>query len=472
MITEIRAKNFKSWQDTGALPFAPLTGLFGANSSGKTSILQVLLMFIQTVESPDRNRVLHFGDERSLVDFGTFYDLLYTHKTDLTLQLDMSWELSKPLPFSRTSLFPVNNLTFHTKIREENDRILVECFHYTTESNKFGMRRSIKHKKRGSDQYELLHGNYPAVRNPGRAWNLPPPVKCYGFPDEVSGYYQNLGFLSDFVLAFENLFSQIAYLGPLREYPKRSYIWSGERPQDVGISGEEAIPALLAARAEGLTSPRLVNVRRAHKPIEHRILEWLQEMELIHSFSLEPIAENRKDYEFRVKKSPNSSEVLITDVGFGVSQLLPVLVLCYYVPENSTIILEQPEIHLHPKVQSDLADVLIDVVKNRNVQIILESHSEHLLLRLMRRMAEERLSADDTALYFCQINDGTSTIERLNMDEYGNIRNWPQDFFGDSTGELIKKTKAEMRRRMTYDNCTGAPERKSEGNLLNEVLAL
>ena len=143
--------------------------------------------------------------------------------------------------------------------------------------------------------------------------------------------------------------------------------------------------------------------------------------------------------------------MLITDVGFGVSQLLPVLVLCYYVPENSTIILEQPEIHLHPKVQSDLADVLIDVVKNRNVQIILESHSEHLLLRLMRRIAEEEISADDTALYFCQINDGTSETKHLDMDEYGNIRNWPQDFFGDSTGELIKKTKAEMRRRKVIE---------------------
>ena len=62
MITELRAQNFKSWQDTGTLQLAPLTGLFGANSSGKTSILQVLLMFMQTVESPDRNRVLHFGD--------------------------------------------------------------------------------------------------------------------------------------------------------------------------------------------------------------------------------------------------------------------------------------------------------------------------------------------------------------------------------------------------------------------------
>ena len=451
MITELRAQNFKSWQDTKMLQFAPLTGLFGANSSGKTSILQVLLMLMQTVDSPDRNRVLHFGDDRSLVDFGTFQDLLYTHNTDLTLQLDISWKLTNPLSFSSTHLFPIDKLKFHTEIREENNRIFVECFHYTIDSSDFGMIRGKKNKKKENYQYWLNPGDYQAMRNPGRPWNLPPPVKCYGFPDEVSGYYQNLGFLSDFVLAFENLFSGITYLGPLREYPKRSYIWSGERPQDVGLSGEEAIPALLAARAEGLTSPRLVKVKRSHRPIEQRILEWLQKMELIDSFSLEPIAENRKDYEFRVKKSRNSSEVLITDVGFGVSQLLPVLVLCYYVPENSTIILEQPEIHLHPKVQSDLADVLIDVVKNRNVQIILESHSALLLHRLQRRIAEEQIAADDTALYFCQINDGTSDIERLEVDEFGNILNWPQDFFGDDIGDLVAKTKVEMQRRKVME---------------------
>ncbi|RKU28600.1 hypothetical protein C6497_07510 [Candidatus Poribacteria bacterium] len=450
MITQLRAQNFKSWQDTTTLQFAPLTGLFGANSSGKTSILQMLLMLIQTSESSDRHRVLHLGDERSLVDFGTFQDLLYTHNTDLTLKLALSWKLSKSLSLPRT-LFTTNGatkeFTFHTEIREESDRILVEAFHYTTDTYKFGMQRENKDKKKGRNQYELIHDGFQVIRNQGRPWNLPPPVKCYGFPDEVSGYYQNLGFLSDFVLAFENLFTNIAYLGPLREYPRRSYIWSGERPQDVGVSGEEAIPALLAARAEGMTSPRLVKVKRSHRPIEERILNWLKEMELIDSFSLEPIAENRNDYEFRIKKSRNSSEVLITDVGFGVSQLLPVLVLCYYVPENTTIILEQPEIHLHPKVQSDLADVLIDVVKNRKVQIILESHSALLLHRLQRRIAEKQIDAEETALYFCQINDGTSEIERLKVDEYGNIRNWPQHFFGDDIGDLIKKTKAEMRRR-------------------------
>ena len=123
------------------------------------------------------------------------------------------------------------------------------------------------------------------------------------------------------------------------------------------------------------------------------------------------------------------------------------LIQCYYADEGSILILEQPEAHLHPKAQSELADVLIDVVKNRNIQIILESHSEHLLHRLQRRIAEEEILAADTAFYFCEINSGTSEIKRLDVDEYGNILNYPPDFFGDDLGDLVKKTEAEMKRR-------------------------
>ena len=168
---------------------------------------------------------------------------------------------------------------------------------------------------------------------------------------------------------------------------------------------------------------------------------------MIDSYDLRPISDTNQDYEFLIKKYKGGPEVRLTDVGFGVSQVLPVLILCYYAPEGSILILEQPEAHLHPKVQTELADVLIDVVENRNVQIILESHSEYLLSRLQRRIAEKKIAAADTALYFCEIKDGTSEIEQLNVDEYGNIRNWPQDFFGDVTGELIKKTKVEMQQR-------------------------
>jgi predicted ATPase len=110
--------------------------------------------------------------------------------------------------------------------------------------------------------------------------------------------------------------------------------------------------------------------------------------------------------------------VLIADVGFGVSQVLPVLVLCYYVPEGSILLLEQPEIHLHPAVQAGLADVFAEVVKERRVQIILESHSEHLLRRLQRRVAEEQLPSDQVALYFTAIENGASRLERLQLDPF------------------------------------------------------
>lgn len=181
--------------------------------------------------------------------------------------------------------------------------------------------------------------------------------------------------------------------------------------------------------------------------VDKQILKWLQRLDLIDSYRLQPDFSKKGGYDFYVSKHGGEPEVRLKDVGFGVSQVLPVLILCYYVPEGSILILEQPEAHLHPKAQSELADVLIDVVKNRNIQIILESHSEHLLHRLTRRIAEEQLATTDTALYSCQINESVSEIESLEMDEYGNISNWPQNFFGDEMGDLAAKAKAEIERR-------------------------
>ena len=98
MITEFKAENFKSWEDTGKIDFAPLTGFFGANSSGKTSLLQVLLMLKQTVERPpDWNDSLDFGDESSLVNLGSFGDVIYRHRQDLSLGITVSWNLPEKL---------------------------------------------------------------------------------------------------------------------------------------------------------------------------------------------------------------------------------------------------------------------------------------------------------------------------------------------------------------------------------------
>lgn len=455
MISRLRAKNFKSWRDTKDLRFAPLTGLFGSNSSGKTSIMQILLLLKQTVESPDRKRVLHTGDDRSLVDLGTFFDIMYAHKSEDPLELSISWKLGSPLKVVDPErggrvLFETSTLSFATAVQAEADRAVVNSFGYEFDGHHFGMRRKENGVASGRERYELETGNYPAKRVPGRAWPLPAPVKCYGFPDEALGYYQNTGFLSDLVLAFESMLSNMRYLGPLRDYPKRNYVWAGERPLDVGRRGEQAIAALLAARAEQLQSGRGVGKGRRYKAIEARILEWMQKMGVVHSFTLRPIAENRKDYEVRVRFNPGAPEVLITDVGFGVSQLLPVLVLCYYAPEGSTILLEQPEIHLHPAVQAWLADVLIDVAVERQVQVAVESHSEHLLRRLQRRVAEGRISNEQTALYFCKMSEGYSTIEELDLDDHGQIRNWPQGFFGDETEDLLAMVEAAAKQNRPH----------------------
>lgn len=449
MITELRVKSFKSWEDTGTLQFAPLTGFFGTNSSGKSSILQLLLMLKQTVESSDRRRVLHTGDNFSIVDLGTFSDLIHGHKSDTSLQISISWDLSKTLKVKDPeqkdkNLFEIKALKFDVEIREESGSPIVGRFSYAFDNTVFGMEPEAKKSNKG--KYDLLSKPYPQSRQQsGRAWPLPSPIKFYGFPDEVNAYFKNVGFLSEIVLELEGLFGRTKYLGPLREYPKRIYTWAGEAPSDVGRKGEFAVAAILAAREKGkYISP---GPRKKKRSLEETIANWLKEMGIIESFSVMQIGEYRKDYEVLVQKTKQSPKVLITDVGFGLSQVLPVLALCYYVPEGSILLLEQPELHLHPSAQSWLADVFIDVVKNRQVQVILESHSEHFLRRLLRRIAEEKIPVEETKLYFCDMKNSGSKAERLDVDMFGDIRNWPKDFFGDEMGDLTAKTEAAMRRQ-------------------------
>ena len=92
--------------------------------------------------------------------------------------------------------------------------------------------------------------------------------------------------------------------------------------------------------------------------------------------------------------------------------------------------------------------MFIDAIKVRKIQILLESHSEHLLRRLQRRIAEqaEEFTANDVALYFCDYQDGESVLLPLTVDLLGNIHNWPKDFFGDELGEVAAMTRAQMQR--------------------------
>ena len=407
MITHIRMKNFKSWADSGKVDLAPLTGFFGTNSSGKSSLLQMLLLLKQTIGSGE---FIFFGDENSLVNLGNSFSVFHNHDREKPLELEFGCESLNP---SREG---IDNFTFNTVIRcghrLVNPLYIGSLSYYHSESRNFS---TAKHER---------------VRD---LQNL---KSCYG---ANSKSYKGTS-LATFTHAFEDLFDHVFYLGPTRVYPQRSFLWEGTHPNNIGHLGEKAIDALLSSRVDRLTTPH----ESKDVPIEDRISGWLQEMDLAHSFSLK---RTEQDYEVNIQRSPNSPHVMLADMGYGLSQFLPVLVFCYYAPEGSTLILEQPGMHLHPKVQSQIADLLIEVVTERKLQILVESHSEHLLNRLQRRVAEEKIRADQTALYFCQNDDGISTIEHLEMDELGNIQNWPPNFFGDEMGDLFAMTEAQRKRQ-------------------------
>ncbi len=453
MITHLRLGNFKSWADTGDLALKPITGFFGANSSGKTSLIQALLLLKQTADSADRGLVLQFGEKNSLVNLGDFRSVVHRHAIENELRFALDWQPTKPFSIKDIkakdeSVVQDDRLAFSTRVRDESGssgksvRLIVPEVTYRVGTVSFGIR-----KRPVGNEYELFSDgtSFQFVRTPGRVWPLPPPSKCYGFPDQARAYYQNASFLSDLELAFEERLRSIYYLGPLRAYPERAYTWAGAQPSDMGHAGEQAVHAILSSRDRGETISRGKGQRRVS--LEQYVAQWLKKLGLIAEFRVEAVKDGSQIFQVKVKKSSRGSEALLTDVGFGVSQILPVIVLLFYVPEYSTVILEQPEIHLHPAVQANLADVLIDAYGKRHVQVIVESHSEHLLRRLQRRIAERKIGNDDVALYFCEAGDQASSATALQLDLYGNIVNWPRDFFGDEFGEIEAMQTAISERR-------------------------
>lgn len=446
MLTRLSFTNFKSWPQA-ELDLAQITGLFGTNSSGKTSIIQFLLMLKQTREATDR--AITFLLEGPHVSLGVPSDVMHGHVDPGSISFKLDIELPKELSIMdawRNSAAQVersNNLSLVFEASLEKERITGRNLEYTlgtmsfTLSQKTGRNRAFSLGTRGNSDFIF-------VRTQGRPWDLPGPVKCYAFPDQARTYFQNAAFLADLELAFEQTMDSVFYLGPLREYPRRDYQWSRSRPTDVGSKGERAIEAILAA-SEAKEKRNLAPKKRL-MPFQEMVAHWLREMGLIHAFRVQEIAEGSNRWQAWVTTRRGGTDVLLTDVGFGISQVLPVVTLLLYVPAGSTVILEQPEIHLHPLAQAHLADLILYAATHRKVQVILESHSEHLLLRLQRRLAEERATPDNVRLYFCDAPDGVSTIMPLELDLYGNIRNWPQNFMGDAFGETAEAEKARLKR--------------------------
>lgn len=453
MLCRLRLTNFKSWPSTGDIAIKPITGFFGTNSAGKSSLFQALLLMKQTEESLDQGiTVFHFGDYNTLVDLGNYKSVIHRHDSSKKLELSLGWQsrgFALPRSYGGGRVQPGTAIEFEVRASSgagdsEQSSILDAMSYSLPDGRTFGMRR-----RSSGAEYEVFARSstedfkFYNVTPP----SFPPIVKCSWFPPWAREPRKapNRVFF-DLSYSLRVLLNSIHYLGPLRARASRIYARSGAHPIDMGQAGELVVDALLSARERRQVIPQTSDSPSIS--IDDYVSQWLVRLGLADEFRVKALAEGRRWFELEMRKTSGSVMVAMTDVGIGVSQILPVLALCFYVRPRSTIVLEQPEIHLHPSAQSGLADVFADAWKTRGVQTLFESHSEHLLRRLQRRIAEGAIDDDDVALYFCSTDpNGNSRINELVLDEFGNIANWPKDFFGDQFGEVAAMSDAALKRR-------------------------
>ncbi|MGE8043453.1 DUF3696 domain-containing protein [Pseudomonas monteilii] len=451
MLTELQVRNFKAWSDTGRVRLAPLTVIFGTNSSGKSSLGHLLLALKQTVQMADRKTALQLGDDHSLIDLGTFTDCLHGHDLTQELSFTLRWKLPRPINVKNSLVlgetYTGNELSLSTSIasnksgQPQTKEICYELLDHEDQVLEVTHTGSGSRGTLNCTPMRLMHAT-------GRKWPAESPEKFYRFADRTLLRYQNADFLAEFALETERVMDALYYLGPLRSPAKRVYQWSGDSPPDVGAQGQSSIAALLAATEKNRQLNR--GYRKHKQRFDAFIANWLVDLGIIKEFRVKPVAKGRKEYEVLVRTAANSPEVKLTDVGFGVSQVLPALVQAFYCPPGSTLWMEQPEIHLHPMAQSNLADAMISAVQSyengqpRKTQLIIETHSEHFLNRLQRRVAERQIRPEDIAVYFAKNNEGGAELEELKLDESGEILNWPENFFGDEMGDIVARTLAAI----------------------------
>jgi predicted ATPase len=432
MLKSFRVKNLKAWSQqlwVDGVELAPITLLLGPNSAGKTSLLQVPLLLKQTFESPDRALDLNLGGQQGdLVDLGTAETVLHRGPgTDRELGLGISLRVGESTLGHRATYVVSGSTPVITNLTLTRDT------HTFTAS------------RRPKGGYLLGAAGYTARLAGQRldARRTFQPERSLAFSAEAVAELGSAGpEVQDLALTIRQEISKIAYLGPLREPPERSYMWSGVEPGDLGKRGERAVHALLASD----------NTRRRSREGEEggaqwlveRVSAWLKRLGVADRLVLERQGRSRH-YELHVVRGTQTANIM--DVGFGISQVLPMLVLAYFVPRGTTIVAEQPELHLHPRAQVGLAELMAEVARTREVQFLVETHSEHLFRRLQTLIANQTVAPDACRLYFVdRDSDGATQLTKLEVDGYGRVRNWPKEFFGDAMGETERQTRQMIER--------------------------
>lgn len=397
MLKLMRLGNFRAFDEV-SVEFAPLTVLLGANSTGKSSILHALILLKQSLRGGDYRVPLTFGGP--LINLGRLKDVGWQGKNRLLFELQ--WDGGQGIEFL---VAPRQRVGLSTS---------KEDFRFKFDDKWYGLRKK--------DEVTPWYFSFEFSRSEQ--------VTLFGEEEEARALREVNATITDF-------FAHLRYVGPLRE-PFRETPFSGEEPESIGPDARYLIPFL---------KPR--------PDVTERIGEWLQQRGLAAGVEVRETARGSGRWAAYILEEEEGRRINLADTGFGYSQLIPVLAELYGAPEGSLILVEQPELHLNPRLAVWMGDVLFSAI-NEGKAVLAETHSEHIVLRLRRRVAEGVLPADRLALYFASrsLEDGKSYLSHINLDEAGQpLEKWPEGFWGEDYDEAFHLAKAALRRSQEEKRC-------------------
>jgi len=469
MIETIRLKQFKAFEDTGEIEIKPITIIAGPNSGGKSTLLQSLLLLKQTLET-ERNTLLNL-DGRFLqfsgIDEFTFNkpspeecEVAYEFKINSYIPRDFvpQYFPDFKIPGAKRPegfLFESRVKLAFRQIQYKDDKkqvgpyyFSIRCFLDGTTGPELVIRfYSGRHRVyfRGRGSVEPKKKKDKESIN-GVDFNnfLPFSFTISGNEKEMAGEHYSRSVQVDPIFRVplgylrEELESNLKYLGPLREEPRRAYLHSGSLFPEIGKKGEYAAQLLWLEKDKKVMYIAGPSHKKYQMNLMTAVSRAFHEMGVFQTIDVSQVQRIVYQVLFGLEGAGARKKVTIADVGFGMSQLLPIILIGLRSDEDSILVFEQPEIHLHPKLQASLGDFFI-ILAQLGKRLIIETHSDHLINRLRRRIVEDKSDKlkDSISILFVHPPKGGegATIQPLNINRYGVIDNWPPDFLPEAADE-------------------------------------
>ena len=469
MLISSSLANFKSFKSLPRLAIRPLTILCGANSSGKSSVIKSMLTLKQSFANTSNRDALILNGE--LTNNGFFEDVAFQRETnDFTIANTFIIQNPFGEKKGKIKLKTVNVQTYKAlrkifldtnKYPEAFQIELSTSYKCNTES-KLGKSPVLKkyaltvtmilEKEKITSHFEMERidstnfsfgwDNFPNVQHKFVSGKVSQCV-AYFYGLQLGNVYIHAHHLpKDTIITniLPNVYSlsklaadqyrSISFLGPLRQAPARAYTYTNET-LSIGTMGENTPFILAQNKNVNCILPDTENAGVCYRTKSTTLLDATQQWLSYMKVEKIDIDQHSEMVKIRIGNSN------ISDVGFGISQVLPVIVEGLSMLPEHTLILEQPEIHLHPYMQMCLADFLISLIR-AGKQVIVETHSDHIVNRIIRRIMEENCTflLDNTAIYYVENKDGESTTIPILIDKVHGIAECPADFFTQYSSEV------------------------------------